>query len=170
MPAAHRCRNSRTGLTLVEIIVVVVILGILAAMIVPAATRGKDIEVNSAAQILATDLDYARNVAITYQRGVTVTFDVAAGTYQLAWADDGSLLQRPVEKDDFICNFAQRSGTEDVEIVSANFQGTTSLTFDDRGEPDRGGKVKLMAGDYKYEITIAPVTGAVTVKDTTGTP
>ena len=50
----------RLGFTLIEIIVVVVILAIVAAIAIPSAISTGDLQVISAARIIAADLQYAQ--------------------------------------------------------------------------------------------------------------
>ena len=49
----------RRGVTLVELMVVLVLLSIAAAVIVPQAVQSSDLEAVSAARVLAADLNYA---------------------------------------------------------------------------------------------------------------
>src|SRR5687767_4923700 len=71
--------------TLVEILVVVLIIGIAAAVIVPIMGSRDDLKVKSAARLLMADLIYAQNRAIsTQQRHYVIFNDTAPQNYRLA--------------------------------------------------------------------------------------
>ena len=73
------------GFTLIEIIIVVVILGIAAAMAVPMFSGAADMQLRSAANRIAADLDYAKGLAVTHQQPFTVVFSTAGESYSGAW-------------------------------------------------------------------------------------
>lgn len=151
----------RTGFSLIELIVVVIILAITAAVVVPHVVRSADMQVTSAARMLATDLQYAQDYAITTQSPVTVSFDVLGGVYTLSNASGP--LNHPITKTAYQVDFSSRSGFEQVELVSADFGGAGDVTFDEVGSPDSGGSVVIRAGDYSYAVKVAAATGQVTV-------
>ncbi len=158
-----RKRNSlmRQGLTLIEILVVLVILGIAAAMVVPRLSSMGDLQVASAARAMVANVQYAQNEAIITQTPVTVAFDAAAESYQLQDAG-GVVMQHPITKRNFVVAFADARGFERVDILSANFNGSAKVAFDPLGSSDQGGQVILSADGQSYRVSIAPVTGKVT--------
>ena len=146
--------------TLIEILVVLVILAIAVAIVVPAFSSS-GLQAVSAARMIAADLQYAQNVAITTQGPVTVTFDPADNSYSLSNAS-GALIH-PMNKGAYSIDFGSQSGFEQVGIVSANFGGTSAVTFDEMGAPDSAGSVTVQAGANVYVINVAGITGRVTV-------
>ena len=155
-------RNRRCpGLTLVEIIVVLVILAVVAAMVVPHLIDTGDMQVISAARTVASDLQYAQNEAITSQASVTVSFRATSESYDLSNAS--GYLNHPMTRDEFVRDFTQTRGFERLDIVSASFGGSDTVTFDALGTPDNAGSVTLQAGRYVYEIDVAAATGKVSV-------
>src|SRR5689334_24278427 len=69
--------------TLIEILVVVVILGIAAAIVVPAIGSRDDLKTTSAARMIMADLIYAQNRSISQQKKHFVVFDAANETYSV---------------------------------------------------------------------------------------
>ncbi len=139
---------------------VVLIVGIAAAMVIPSAVNTSDLQVMSAARMLATDLQYAQDTAITSQLPVTVTFTPASETYSLTNAS-GTLIH-PITKDAYTVNFGATQGFSAVDIVSADFDGAAQVTFDELGTPSAAGDVVMQAGPHVYTVTVAAVTGRVT--------
>ncbi len=161
MSTGKNVRDCSRGFTLVELIVVMAILAIAAAIIVPYATGTTDLEVISAARVAASDLQYAQNVAIVSQSPVTVTFAPAENRYSLSNAS-GPLID-PMTKESYVVDFDTRSGFRQLRMVSASFSGSNSVTFDEMGVPDNAGTVRLQAGSHVCEVGVASATGKVTV-------
>jgi len=162
MQRPARRRSSPHGVTMIELMVVVVILAIVAAMTVPLFVGASDMEAVSAARVVSTDLQYAQNVAITSQSPVKVTFDPANETYDL-YSNASGPLKHPMTKADYVVDFGSQSDFSHVDIVSASFGGSKVVTFDELGSPDNGGSVTIRSGAEIYRIDVAPVTGTVTV-------
>lgn len=74
-------KNSSSGMTLIELMIVVAIMGIIAALAVP---KFKDLitknRVKTIAESLYTDLQYARSLAITSNKTVYVSFTRTSAT------------------------------------------------------------------------------------------
>jgi hypothetical protein len=66
----------------------------------------------------------------------------------------------------YVVNFQSESRLNRVDIVSANFDGLTTVTFDYLGSPlSNGGVITLGAGGANRTITVEPVTGFISVSD-----
>jgi len=165
-------RQSRfNGFTLVEIIIVVVILGIAAMMAVPMFSGAADMQVRAAANRLAADLDYAKGLAVTYQKSCSVVFNPANESYQIQYAD-GTSVKNPVRPDqDYIVSFSTDSNMSRVNIDSTDLTDDT-VTFDYMGSPYAGlgtttslnsGLITLKADDFTMTVNIEPMTGYVSI-------
>jgi prepilin-type N-terminal cleavage/methylation domain-containing protein len=161
---ARKIRQSKDmrGFTLVELIVVVVLLAVVAAVVIPQAISSADFQAVSGARLVASDLQYAQNVAITAQSPVTVTFYPASRSYSLTDYRSQPLIH-PITKSAYTVNFAAQRGFERLGIVSASFGGAAAVTFDELGSPSNAGTVVLRAGPHTYRIEVAASTGKVTV-------
>lgn len=146
---------------MIELLVVVVIIAIAAAMVIPYAINTDDLEVASAARMISTDLQYAQNTAITSQTPITVSFNTVGESYTLSNAS--GLLIHPMSKSDFVIDFSAQRGFESLDIVSASFAGAATVTFDELGSPDNSGTITLQAGAFVYVVNVAVATGKVTV-------
>ncbi|MDY7009239.1 MAG: GspH/FimT family protein [Planctomycetota bacterium] len=159
IPAARR--YSRTGFTLIELIVALVVLAVAAAIIIPYATGTSGFQASAAARMIMSDLEYAQNQAITTQTPVSVTFAVSSNSYTVSNAS-GTLIH-PISKQAYVVDFDTSRGFGNVSMSSANFGGASVVTFDALGAPDNNGTVTVVAGAHTYTVTVAPISGRVTV-------
>lgn len=161
---------SRAAFTLIEMMIVLVILAITAAMAVPMISSGAGMQVRSAANVLAADLEYAKSMAITNGSRYSVVFDTTNETYQIE-DSSGSPIEHPVKLKDYVVDFPADSRLSQVNIVSADFDGQTAVTFDYLGSPWTGfgsmnsGIVTLQAGNSSKIVNVEAVTGFVSVSD-----
>ena len=156
------CRNSATGgFTLVEIMVVLVVIAIVVAVAAPYVVSTKDLQVISATRMIAADLQYAQSLAITSQSQTTVSFNSGNESYSLT-NESGSVIH-PMTKSDYVVNFSTLGGFEHLNIVSANFNGSSSVSFDSLGSPVSAGEVTVQAGPHIYRVDVAAATGRVSV-------
>jgi prepilin-type N-terminal cleavage/methylation domain-containing protein len=161
----------RRGFTLLEIMMVVLILAIAAAMAVPLMSSGAATKASAAAQMVAADLEYARSMAFTRGHVYRVTFDAGAESYQVQ-DQDGAVIAHPVNQGS---TYHVQFGTGQltgVQIVSANFDGTHQVRFDALGSPYNGngtplnsGVIILQGGSTTQTIRVEPVTGVIRIDD-----
>ena len=82
-PLFPRCRRQSDGISLIELLIVIAVIGILVGMVIPKSDPGIHDQLRSAAQILQTDLAYARSLAITNNSTYKLAFETAANRYIL---------------------------------------------------------------------------------------
>ena len=73
----------RPALTLVELLLTIAVLGILAAVLIPQLSGDLPERLSAAAQVVATDLDYARSLAVANNSTYRLTFDPPLNRYVL---------------------------------------------------------------------------------------
>jgi type II secretion system protein H len=177
------------GVTLVEVLVVVAILGIVAVAAIPDLRSGDDSRLELAAQEIAQAIRFARSEAMrtgevhgiqisqTTQRTVVYKADMTASPVGMA-----SILYHPVAHQPFDFDLDTRPLTKGVRIINTQspFLYSTgrrkNLLFDASGHPywivnSSGstyplldGMVQLGYGNGSRSVGIAPITGRVMVR------
>ncbi len=143
-------RNS--GLTLLEMMVVLMIMGILTATAVPLTRHASYWSLQGAARVLASQIRETRHKAIMEGRTCYIVFYVFSGRYKLEYPEGNIWVRLP----------------EGVDYAANNFplvlDGRPTLYFRYTGAPNRGGHVGLKdkKGNKLYVI-VTPVTGRVRI-------
>lgn len=169
----HRClsqsdrddlRKTSTGFTMVEIIIIAVIIAIAAMMVIPMMSSAGSMQIRSATNMIAADLEYAKSMAISRQKIYTVVFDESAESYQIE--DPNGIIEHPVKKGfQYIVNFRDDSRLSKVDIAAVDFGGTNEVEFNYLGSPGNDGFIKLQAEDMKVRIDVELVTGFISITD-----
>lgn len=165
-PLPPPCDSRRVrAFTLVEVLVVVIIIGIAAAVVVPAMLRPGSLHVQAAARIVIADLLYAQNDAIAKQRPRRVVFDLANNRYRLT--DGGgttlSVNWKGSTTGNYVVNFTSDSRFQGVNLADADFNGEPWIEFNELGAPNTGGSVDLLTFGLKYRVHVTDMTGKVSV-------
>ena len=175
-------RRDRCAFTLVEIICVVVILAIAALIAIPAFSGASQMQVKSAADKLAADIEYAKSMAVTTQKNYEVIFDTTAEQYQIKYFDTATSTWKdvadPVKKTgSFSVTYPQESRLSSVGIKTASFNGSLTLQFDSAGIPYGGGNppataltatgtviLEAKGTTTTFTVSVEPVTGYVSIQ------
>jgi type II secretion system protein H len=153
-----------SGLTLIETLMVLLVMGIAATLAVPALhSVFTETKIDSAATWLMGDMRYAQSLAILTQQPHAVVFDPANNAYRLT-DQGGTTVQHPLHKKTYQVNFATLEQLRDVDLVSATFGGTSTLTFGALGAPQSGGTVTLSLSGRQRVIAVIYPTGRVVVQ------
>ena len=130
--------TSSQGFTLVEIIMVVVLIGILAVSVVPKFMDTSAISLQGGAAMVAADIRYTQELAMSTHAPKTITF-TTSDTFYTVVSQTMNLPSR-------------------VSISSG-----ATFTFNSLGEPTAGGgsSVEIQAGSSTKTITVESYTGRV---------
>jgi prepilin-type N-terminal cleavage/methylation domain-containing protein len=184
----HRCCSQKCrcdlrarggGFTLIEILLVVVIIAIAAMIAVPMMGSMDSVQIRSAANMIAADLEYAKSMAISRGQNYSVVFDKTTESYQIFKDEGGTLvpIEHPVKKRfDYKVDFSSDSRLDKVVIDDADFDPDSSntITFDYLGSPYSGsgtsnplnsGTISIRAGDFTETISVEPITGFISIAE-----
>ncbi|UCF16110.1 MAG: GspH/FimT family pseudopilin [Phycisphaerales bacterium] len=156
--------NSRNGFTVIEILILAVLLTIVALTAVPMLSSAGTMQLRAAANMIAADLEYAKNMAISRGQNYSVVFDQNSDGYQIE-DQNNNVVPHPVKKGfDYIVDFQSDSRLSTVDITGADFAATADVAFDSLGSPDSGGTVTLQASGTTVTITVEPITGYISIQ------
>jgi len=167
---------------MIELIVVMLILAIAAAVVVPMASSAGSMQLRAAGNMVAADLEYAKSMAISRGVSYAVVFNAATETYQIEdlskpLGDPQRVIDHPVKKGfKYVVDFRRDGRLDRVDIASANFDGTSGVAFNYLGSPStfngsssnpllNNGVVTLQASSATRMVRVEPVTGYITVSD-----
>jgi len=128
------------GFTLIEVVTILVVLGILAAVAATRFTGTSTISVRGAAEMIQADIRYAQEAAMAEHTAKSVIFSTGASSYTV----DSENKELP-------------SGV----TIGNNF----TVTFNSLGEPTAGGgqSVSVSDGTNTQTITVVNYTGKVSI-------
>jgi prepilin-type N-terminal cleavage/methylation domain-containing protein len=141
-------RTSHLGMTFIEIIVVMIIVGILAAIVLPRIDFGatsSGAAVAGAANIIASDIRYTQEFAMANRVTKSVLFTSGSGTYTFSPTN----------------NLDPSGQLPSGVTISNNF----TVTFNSLGEPTTGGggSVSISGGGLTKTISVVNYTGKVNI-------
>lgn len=160
------------GFTLIEIIVVLVILVIAALLAVPMLGSAADMQVRSAANLIAADIEYAKSLAITRQEKFSVVFSTDSDSYEVQDQTSTAIDNPRRHGYPLAVVFPDDSRVSRVDITSADFDPDSSqtITFDYLGSPYSGtitpltsGQITLQSDTITMTVNVEPVTGYITI-------
>ncbi len=168
----NKINTRRRGFTFIEVIIVVVVLAIAAMLAVPMIGSAATMQVRSAANVIAADMEYAKSLAISRGKPFSVQFDPGFSRYRIV-DEDGNVIMHPLTGEPYKVVFSSDSRLSRVEITRAFFRLTDQVTFDYLGSPKDGtgqplqqkGEVEVSADNTSMSIFVEPVTGFISIQD-----
>lgn len=170
----------RRGFTLVEILVVVTILGIVGALVGTQLGSRDDLRAEAAARVLAANLQYAQNLALSRREAHYVIIPADHSQVTIMTRDTALNMwvevEHPIDRTALGMTFGRNGtgGGADTDLVSFDFAGASVLGFDATGEPftcaaDSSSpealtslaSLVLRSGSHERLVEVQPVTGEV---------
>jgi len=160
---------------MIELLIVVAILAIAAAIVVPMTSSAGSTQLRAALSMVAADLEYAKSMSISRGQRYAVIFDKTNETYRIA-DESGTTIPHPIKKGFFYTvSFRSDGRLGQVDLADANFDGAAAVSFDYLGSPYRGtgvaapplnsGVITLGAAGATRTVQVEPVTGFITISN-----
>jgi len=158
----------RKGFTLIEVVMVLVIVGILAALAIPRFDSFYSIKLDGSMKKVVSDIRYAQLTAVSRHGNCRIVFGPASDTYiaeeQLTLGGPWSGIKDPFTKANLTMNFRTDPQYKGIDIVNANFNSSNILQFDWQGVPQAGGTATFNCQGNIRVVTVAQNTGRVRVQ------
>ncbi len=177
----HRRHGPPAGFSLIEMLIVISLMGILAAIILPSSNPSVHDQLRSAAEVLSADLAYGRSLSVTNNSFYQFTFDASNNEYVLSHSGANASLDTlpdsafrspddPPEQHIVRLDELPQIG-DGARIFAVGNSGVpvADLEFGPLGETTRGGEtvVWIAAGTgsaTRYiSVAVNPVTGLAKV-------
>jgi prepilin-type N-terminal cleavage/methylation domain-containing protein len=154
-------RSGRTAFSLLEMVVVLMILGVVAAAAMPTFYRSLCYHrLESAARRVKQDLDYLRHTAHSQSATLTCTFDVAALGYVL----DEDVLSDPDHGGAYVVELGREPYGMDGLTIDFGDPDTDTLEFNGYGQASPGGTIVVSLGGDDRTISVDATSGEVTIQ------
>lgn len=141
----------RSGFTLLEMLVVLVILGLSLAVVVPAINKGLGGSLEDAARDLQVGLRKARSEAVLNKRSVALWVDVRSKSFGLDSGRGKRSLPRGLEVSARVADSESRGSRASVRFFP---DGSST-----------GGRIRLRKGEGSVAVDVDWLTGRVSIRD-----
>lgn len=164
------------GYTLVEMLIVVVLMGLAAAMVIPSMAQASSLKVQGALRMMVADITVMQSDAVAFQQNRAIVFRPNGDATRYIMCESNGLTP------DTTTGVIQRRyfGGETYGYASVpettNLAATDTLIFDALGGPIRGGSggsvepaqtatIRVSGSNQNWQISIEAFTGRVTVQN-----
>lgn len=180
----------RAGMTLIEVTMVLLLLGIAAALVIPSFAPDITGQLQSAAELAAADMQYVRSLAVSNNSDYLVTVNSASNEYKISHSGANAALDvlprtmafhRSTDGKSYIIRLNDAPNLSVQVHVLGVESGTpaafsSTLEFDSLGAPSLPGDAYLWltAGKGSQQqylaVKIHAVTGLATIEEVTSSP
>jgi len=144
--------RSLQGVTLLELLIVLTIIGLVSAVAIPIMTGPSNAETRNAARQLASGLRLARSEAVSQRRETFLVIDLDGRRFKV----DRHQAEYPLPRHVELKLFTAQKDLVDDKVGSIRF-------YPDGGS--NGGRITLGSGERKYEVDVDWLTGRVVILD-----
>jgi len=173
-PSNSLLRSARTGYTLIEVLIVVTVLGIAAALSVPAFNQTGVFQVQSSLRTIVSEITELQSDALATQQARAIVFNTSNNSYTMCRVP-GTSVDPTV--DGISTTVIGGAVYGNALIRNVNFNNSQTLIFDELGAPVTAagsntpaadGSLEVIGSGQTFRITVQGYTGRVIVTKTAG--
>ncbi len=157
--------KNQHGFTLIELVVIIIVLAIIAAVAIPRLGDVTSMKSGAAAEKIKSDIRYAQELAMTQNRSYRVYFNASpapASGYAVVndadgdgnWGEAGEFAPDPTGKG----NLSVTLNSGDYAGVTASLSAGSYISFNSLGRPTTGGGVSIQVEANTVPVTTFTVT------------
>ncbi len=152
-------RWEQSGFALVELLLVVVLIGMLAATAAMASGEQGETRLNLLETQIKDALEYAQSRARATRTAHAVVFDVTNERFGVI-DETATLVPDPLSKGDYVVDLHAPNQPNNLDMVSVSFGAAGgNLLFDADGVPLTDGQVNLRCGNATRTLVLNEATG-----------
>lgn len=157
------------GFTFIEVIIIMMIIGIFAAIAVPYASTASQSQLPAAMRILEADIAFAQAYNIAHQDSpCVIVFDQTTDGYRITkLATPDTPITHPGDKQPYVITYGQHRAQSlpSIRISSHTAGDDNQLGFGSMGQLDQttAAAITLTDGHASMTITLDPITGLGTI-------
>ncbi len=171
------------GITLIELVMVIVLVGILAAVTIPRFGSFYFLKFTAAMKKTASDIRYVQQLAVSRHNDTRIEFNATGNSYQCCYCNEadgscatgscGSLnwpwITDPFTRGNLQVNFNSDPKYGGIDILpTVNFGGTSTLRFNWQGTPQNANGINLSGSDGTANFSYKGNTNTISVTPNTG--
>ena|SRR3989338_3206516 len=173
--------ETRKAVTLIELIMVIVIVGILALTAIPRFESFYFLKLSGAMKKVASDIRYVQQLSVSRHADTRIEFNPAGNSYQTCYCNDAdgacatgdcgsanwTAISDPFTRANLQVNFNSDAQYGGIDISAVNFGDTQTLRFNWQGIPQDAsgadlssdGSVNFLYRGNANTIAVTPNTG-----------
>ncbi len=139
-------KTSLRGHTVIELLIVVAVLMVLAAIALPSGSVGDERKLDTLQLELQDAMDHAQSLAYHQNAPYAVRFNVAAQWFTVT-NEMGVPIEDPLSHGDYLVRLKEPGQPTNTFIDYASFAGRPLAAFDEKGVLQSSGEIHLHSGN-----------------------
>jgi prepilin-type N-terminal cleavage/methylation domain-containing protein len=169
--AGGNTQYDKNGVTLIELVMVIVMISILAVLAIPRFESFYYIKLQGAAKRVISDIRYTQQMALARHEKYKIVFSTGTDSYEVRRVSDNSYATDPFTRANLNVSLSSDAQFQGIDIAATNLTSGT-LQFNWQGVPldvtdsalSADASVRLDYKGYSVTVYITPDTGRTRVQ------